>query len=139
SYYQYSGDKAWVDGIWSRYRLALDYITAKLGADDLLDVTAAADWARANPGGRNIEAQAIMYRTLSSCVALATAEGDGALASSCAAKAAALKAAVNGGGYWDAAAGLYRDTPTSSVHPQDGNSLAAWYALGDTPAHALAI
>jgi len=139
SYYQYSGDKAWVDTIWSRYKLALAYITAKIGADGLLDVTAAADWARANPGGKNIEAEAIMYRTLSSCVSLATAEGDGALASSCAAKAAALKAAVNGGGYWNAAAGLYRDTPASSVHPQDGNSLAVWYGLVDTSEHALAI
>ncbi len=132
-YYQYTGDKAWLDGIWPKYKLALSYITAKLGADNLLNVTQSSDWARGNSGGRNIEAQAIMYRTLATCRALATAEGDGALADSCTAKQTALKTAVNTGGYWNAATGLYRDTPTSSVYPQDGNSLAVWYGLATDP------
>jgi Bacterial alpha-L-rhamnosidase 6 hairpin glycosidase domain len=132
-YYQYTGDKAWLDAIWPKYKLALTYITAKLGGDHLLNVTQSADWARGNSGGRNIEAQAIMYRTLATCRALATAEGETALAADCRDKGAALKGAVDSSGYWDAAAGLYRDTPTSSVHPQDGNSLAVWYGLATDP------
>ena len=67
---------------------ALNYITAKIGADGLLNVTASADWARANSGGKNIEAQAIMYRTLTTCAAVARVEGDTARADSCTQKAA---------------------------------------------------
>jgi hypothetical protein len=139
TYYQYSGDRAWLDSVWGRYKLALTYITNKIGADGLLNVTASADWARTNSGGKNVEAEAIMYRTLTACRALATTEGDSALAASCDAKAAALKTAVNGTGYWNAATGLYRDTPTSTLYPQDGNSLAVWYGLVGSPAQATAI
>jgi hypothetical protein len=139
TYYQYSADKAWLDSIWPRYTRALDYITAKIGADGLMNVTASADWARANAGGKNIEAQAIMYRTLESCAAVARVEGDTARADACTQKAATLKTAVNASGYWDAAAGLYRDTPTSNVRPQDGNSLAVWFGLVPSSETGLAI
>jgi hypothetical protein len=30
---------------------------------------------------------------------------------------------------WDDAFGAYRDNPTSSLHPQDGNSLAIWFGI----------
>jgi hypothetical protein len=139
SYYQYTGDKAWLDAIWPRYTRALSYITAKIGADGLMNVTASADWARTNSGGKNIEAEAIMYRTLVTCAAVAGAEGDQALADSCTQKAATLKTAVNASGYWDAASGLYRDRPGSSLYPQDGNSLAVWFGLVPSPDTALAI
>jgi hypothetical protein len=129
SYYQYSADKPWLDAIYPKYKTALNYITAKIGADGLLNVTASADWARGNSGGKNIEAQAIMYRTLITCATVARAEGDTATADGCTQKAATLKTAVNASGYWNAATGLYRDTPASSVYPQDGNSLAVWFGM----------
>lgn len=142
TYYQYSGDRAWLDSIWSQYKLGLAYITAKIGADNLLNVTQSADWARSNSGGENIEANAIMYRTLITCETLASVEGDSALAGSCAAKAAALKTAINADGYWDPAQNLYRNVPSgtsSTLYPQDGNGLAVWFGLVDTSAKATAI
>jgi hypothetical protein len=142
TYYQYSSDKAWLDSIWGNYKLALNYIVAKIGADNLLNVTQSADWARTDSGGKNIEAEAIMYRTLITCQTLATVEGDSALAASCASKAAALKSAVNTAGYWDPAQNLYRNVPSgtsSTLYPQDGNSLAVWFDLVDTSAKADAI
>jgi hypothetical protein len=139
SYYQYSGDKGWLDAIYPKYKSALNYITAKLGADGLLNVTASADWARANSGGKNIEAEAIMYRTLTTCAAVAKIEGDTATADACTQKAATLKTAVNASGYYNAATGLYRDTPASSVYPQDGNSLAVWFGVVPSPQTGLAI
>ncbi|HEX4790556.1 MAG TPA: hypothetical protein VH372_18990, partial [Actinospica sp.] len=39
---------------------------------------------------------------------------------------------------WDASAGAYRDNPSSTLYPQDGNSLAVWYGL-TTSAQATAI
>jgi hypothetical protein len=131
SYLQFSGDTGWATGIYPKYKAALDYITAKIGADGLLNVTQAADWARTDSDGKNLEANAIMYRALVTAGPFATAAGDGATASDCAAKAAALKSAVAGGGYWDDGAGLYRDKPGSALYPQDGNALAVWFGLVD--------
>src|SRR4051794_15066336 len=142
NYFQYSADKAWLDSVWSKYKLGITYITAKLGSDGLLNVTSANDWARTNAGGKQIEAQAIMYHTLTTCRTLAVVEGDTALAASCASQAAALKSAVSGGGYWDPSQGLYRNVPTgtsSDLYPQDGNALAIWFGLVDTTEKTQAI
>lgn len=139
SYLQFSGDTAWATGVYPKFRTALDYITAKIGSDGLLDVTQSADWARTDSDGKNLEANAIMYRTLLAAGTFAEAAGDAATAAACAAKARALKAAVEAGGYWDAGAGLYRDKPGSTLYPQDGNALAVWFGLTDDAARTAAI
>jgi hypothetical protein len=129
SYLQFTGDTAWATGIYPKYKAALDYITAKIDSDGLLNVTASADWARTDSDGKNVEANAIMYRTLTGAGPFAQAAGDAATASDSAAKAAALKAAIEAAGYWDAGTGLYRDKPGSTLYPQDGNALAVWFGL----------
>ncbi|SEF68124.1 alpha-L-rhamnosidase [Actinacidiphila yanglinensis] len=129
SYLQFTGDTGWSTAIYPKYKAALDYITAKIGTDGLLNVTQSADWARGDSDGKNIEANAIMYRALTSAGAFARSAGDTAAAADSAAKAAALKSAVEAGGYWDAGAGLYRDKPGNSLYPQDGNALAVWFGL----------
>ena len=134
TYYQYSGDKAWLDQIWAKYKAGMAHIRGKVDANNLLNVTGTADWARSNQGGENIQANAVMYATLLGGVNLATAEGDSALVTSLSSSAAALKTAANQR-LWDASAGLYRDNPTEkSLYPQDGNSLAVWYGLTDSAA-----
>jgi hypothetical protein len=40
---------------------------------------------------------------------------------------------------WGANAGMYRDNPTSTLYPQDGNALAVWFGLTDSPAKATSI
>ena len=62
TYYLYTGDKAWLDGIWSKYQLGMNFITAKIDSGNLLNVTGTNDWARGDQGGDNIEANALMYR-----------------------------------------------------------------------------
>jgi hypothetical protein len=135
SYVQLSGDLDWGRGVYGAYRKAVTYSIAKIDADGLLNVTSAADWARTDADGKNLEANAIMYRALVTGSALARTLGDAASASSWATRADALKAAIEAGGYWDDSAGLYRDKPTgagASLHPQDGNSLAVWFGLVDS-------
>jgi hypothetical protein len=139
SYLQFTGDKAWSAGIYPKYKAALDYITAKIGSDGLLNVTSSADWARTDSDGKNLEANAIMYRVLVTAGPFALAAGDTATASACATKASALKAAIEAGGYWDGSAGLYRDKPGSTLYPQDGNSLAVWFGLVDSEDRAAVI
>ncbi len=134
--YLYSGDKAWLDSVWVRYKTAITYITAKIAPSGLLNVTATADWGpRLNQGGENIEANALLYAVLTGGAVLARAQGEGALADSYAALAANVKAQVNAT-LWDASAGAYKDNPASTVHPQDGNALAVWFGVIDDASRA---
>ncbi|MBS2549353.1 hypothetical protein KGQ19_21035 [Catenulispora sp. NL8] len=131
SYYLDTSDKAWLDGIWSKYQLGMSFITAKIGGDNLLNVTNTSDWARGDQGGENIEANALLYQALITGASLATAEGDSSLAAAYAGKAASLKTAVNAT-LWDSGTGAYKDNPSSTLYPQDGNSLAVWYGLASS-------
>ena len=128
NYYQYSHDAAWLTTEWSSYQRALAFSLGKLDPDGLMNVTGTADWARGDQGGENVEANALLYQALVSGAQLATVEGDGADAATWNTKAAAVRTAINAQ-LWDAAAGQYRDNPTSSLHPQDGNSLAVWFGI----------
>jgi hypothetical protein len=138
SYYTYTGDKAWLDSIWSQYKLGMSFITAKIDGSGLLNVTGTSDWARGGQGGDNIEANAILYHALLGGVTLAGVEGDSTDATAWQQKAAAIKTAANAQ-LWNASVGLYRDNPTSTLYPQDGNSLAVWYGLTDSTAKNTAI
>jgi hypothetical protein len=128
NYYTYTDDKAWLRKHFSQYRAGVRFILDKVDAQGLLSVTGTNDWARSGQGGENIAANAILYRVLRTGAALAKAEHRPDLARDWNAKATTLKNAANRL-LWDADAGLYRDNPTSTVHPQDGNSLAVWYGL----------
>jgi hypothetical protein len=137
-YYTYSADRAWLDSVWENYTRGVRFIIAKIGGSNLLNVTRTQDWARSGQGGENIQANALLYAALIGGADLATVKGDSALAASYTNRAAALKTAANAR-LWDANAGLYRDNPTSTLYPQDGNSLAVWYGLTDSAAKATTI
>lgn len=138
-YVRFSEDTGWFRSVEGAYRKALDHITAKIDEDGLLRVTAAADWARTDADGKNIEANALMYRALVTADPLLREAGDAPAADACARRARALKAAVESAGYWDGAAGLYRDKPGSTLYPQDGNALAVWFGLVDNAERAATI
>ena len=132
-YYNYTADRAWLDSVWPKFTRGMTYIINKIDSSGLLNVTNTADWARSGQGGLNLEANALLYATLTGASRLAATEGDSALATGYANRAATLKTAANSR-LWDPGAGLYRDNPTSGMYPQDGNSLAVWYGLTDSPA-----
>lgn len=138
TYVQYTNDKAWLDSVWSKYKLGVQYISSKIGGNGLLQVTGTADWARDGQGGENIAANAILYSVLMTGATLAGIEGDAALASTYTTRAATLKAAANAR-LWDPAVSMYRDNPSSTLYPQDGNSLAVMFGLTDSAAKATAI
>ena len=137
-YYTYSGDRAWLDSVWANYTRGMQFIIAKIDGNNLLNVTRTQDWARSGQGGENIQANALLYAALIGGVNLATVKGDTGLANSFASRAAALKSAANAR-LWDPNTGMYRDNPTSNLYPQDGNSLAVWFGLTDSPAKATSI
>jgi len=138
TYYLYSADKSWLDGIWSQYQLGVNFVTAKVDSNGLLNVTGDSDWARSDQGGENIEANALLYEVLTTGATLAQVEGNSSLASSYSSQAASLKTQINAR-LWDASAGAYKDNPTSTLHPQDGNSLAVWYNVVSSSSQAQSI
>ena len=139
-YYSYSGDRTWLDSVWSKFQLGMTFAENQIDANGLLSVPGAEanDWARGDQGGENIEANALLYAALLGGADLATAEGDATTAGDYRSRAATLKSAANTR-LWDAAYGMYRDNATSTLYPQDGNSLAVWYGLVDSPAKSTAI
>ena len=89
-------------------------------------VTAKADWQRGGQGGANIAANAILAHALKNAAEMAAVLSDHAAAAEFTLANTKLVTAINVH-LWDEAAGAYKDNPTSSLHPQDGNSLAVWF------------
>lgn len=63
---------------------------------------------------------------------LASILGNSSLADAYTTNATSIKAAYNTI-LWDADAGLYRDNDSTTMHPQDGNSLAVLFNLTQSP------
>ncbi|MFB4314297.1 trehalase family glycosidase [Actinomadura sp. 21ATH] len=127
-YYQYTGDRRWLDGVWGNYKKAVDFSLAKMSDRGLLSITGTSDAVRILAKGEHLLANVLLWRVLDKGSQLAAAQGDKALAASYAARAKALRTAVDTH-LWDEAAGAYKWYPDSPIHPQDGNSLAVWYGL----------
>lgn len=134
NYYLYSADKKWLDGIWENYTLGVTFITDKIDAvSGLLIVDGTNGWAGCCRGGENIEANALLYRVLTTGVVLAQAEGNLTLAKASTVQATALKKQINSALLWDATVGAFKDNPNSTtLYRQDGNSLAVWYGVPDS-------
>ena len=137
-YYLYSGDRSWVISHWPQIKKAVAFSTAKIGADGLLSVNLPLDWGRNVSGGEEISANALLYQVLQGSSFLASIAGDSAAQSLYTATAASVRSAINLY-LWDAGAGMYMDVPGSSLHPQDGNSLAVWFDVPDSTAKSVSI
>ena len=137
-YYLYSGDRSWVISHWPQIKKAVAFSTAKIGADGLLSVNLPLDWGRDVSGGEEISANALVFQVLQGSSFLASIAGDSTAQSLYSETAASVRSAINLY-LWDAAAGMYIDVPGSSLHPQDGNSLAVWFGVPDTTAKSVSI
>lgn len=104
-YYLWTADQGWLNYVYPRYQRAMAFITAKIDGTGLLSVTGTEDWGRVKQGGRNTEANMLMYKVLTSGSQLATWAGDSASSASWSKMAATLKVAVNKLNF-DAAAGF---------------------------------
>jgi len=93
-YVLYSNDLDFLSSYWSKYELAMTFITAKLDSTGMLDVTGTNDWGRLTQGGHNTEANMLMYRTLITGSTLATWANQTSLSASWAALASTLQASV---------------------------------------------
>jgi hypothetical protein len=91
NYYLYTGDRSWLNGIWGQYQQGVNFVTAKIDGNGLLNVTGTADWARGGQGGENIEANALLYQVLTTGSVLAGVEGNSSLAATYSSRAASAE------------------------------------------------
>ncbi|KAF9462412.1 glycoside hydrolase family 78 protein [Collybia nuda] len=140
NYYLYTGDLDFVRTVWGNFTKALSFMESQVDSTGLVNVPRefANDWGRDNGQGHNSAANAIMYRALVTAADLATHLGDAELSAAYSANATALKKAFNDV-LWDDSTGMYRDSDTSTLLPQDGNALAILFNVTNTDAQNQAV
>jgi hypothetical protein len=122
----YSNDKSWLELHWGNITRGVENIVTRLDPQIGLQYQEHQnDWARRNTGNFNSALNALNYHAI---ISLASLAQDSKQIDRWLAAAERLKAQFNAL-LWDNSAGLYRDNPDSTLHPQDGNSLALWYNL----------
>ncbi|KAL1937159.1 hypothetical protein VTO73DRAFT_14501 [Trametes versicolor] len=97
-----------------------------------MNVTGLRDWARLGGGGHNSEGNALLFQVLVTAADLASHLNATSLSSAWSANATALKQRFNEV-FWLPSAGLYRDNDTTTLCPQDANSMAVLFNLTATP------
>ncbi|MFV2173272.1 alpha-L-rhamnosidase C-terminal domain-containing protein [Actinomadura sp. LOL_016] len=136
-HYLHTGDRRWLSTVWDDYTEGVDFITGKIRDKGLVHITGTFDSVRILAEGENLTANALTWRVLDTGAKMAEAQGDRRLARSYAKRADELRKAIDTH-LWDEEAGAYRFYPDSEIHPQDGNSVAAWYGLaGDAKAQRI--
>ncbi|TFK82232.1 glycoside hydrolase family 78 protein [Polyporus arcularius HHB13444] len=138
NYYLYSGDSDWLQTVWANYTKAVGFLEGKVGPSGLMNVTGLRDWARLGGGGINAEGNALLYRVLVTAADLASHVSDSTLASAWATNATALKRRFNEV-FWLPKAGMYRDNDTTTLCPQDANSMAVLYNLTTSQEQAASV
>ncbi|KAI8992817.1 Six-hairpin glycosidase [Trametes punicea] len=128
NYYLYSGDSAWLQTVWANYTKAVAFLEGKVDSSGLMNVTGLRDWARLGGGGHNAEGNALLYQVLVTAADLATHMNASQLASAWSTNATALKSRYNEV-FWLPSAGMYRDNDTTTLCPQDANSMAVLFNL----------
>ena len=129
NYFLYTNDTNFLASNWEGYQHAMEYISGKIDNSSLLNVTGIRDWARWQQGFHNTEANAILYHTLLTGARLANWKQSASLASTWTALATTLGTAINSKCF-DTAYGAYKDNDTTtSLHPQDANSLSLLFNL----------
>lgn len=143
NYAIFTGDSAWLSLHWANVTRGIEFITNAL--DDLNGLhtqTAPNDWARQGGGGYNSALNALDHHALVSMATLAQSWSNDTKILADAAKwftdAQKLKTSYNSL-LWNPESSLFNDNQTTSLAPQDGNSLALLYNLTDSPAQATAL
>ncbi|ORY04960.1 bacterial alpha-L-rhamnosidase domain protein [Clohesyomyces aquaticus] len=131
NYMLYTADSTFVAENWAKYLRAMTYIYGKvLQSSGLLNQSGTRDWARWRTGFNNTEANIILYHTLTTGASLATWMNSTTNHSSLwTSRAASLRTAITKHCY-DPLYGAFKDNATStSLHPQDANSMALLFNL----------
>ena len=93
-----------------------------------MNITGLRDWARQGGGGHNAEGNALYYKALVNSATLATWLNKTDQASAWAQNATVFKQTFNDA-FWLEDIGMYRDNASTTLAPQDANSMAILFNL----------
>ncbi|PSK60277.1 hypothetical protein B9Z65_1175 [Elsinoe australis] len=110
-YYIFTGEVDFVQQFWNQYKLAMNWSLSTIDSSNLATVTSTNDWLRSGMGGHNIEANAILYHTLSMSLVLASAANDSSVVQTYQSAMARIKTVANER-LWDPAQHLFFDNET---------------------------
>jgi hypothetical protein len=129
----YSKNTLFLNDIYEKYKKAVNHSLSKVSRspNGLFVVDQKADWQRSGQGGKNIAANALLYKVTQGAIELTGMMKDTRATQYYRNAGEALKQAINAV-LWDETVNAYRDNPSSSTFPQDGNSLSVWFNVTDT-------
>ncbi|KAL2833477.1 Six-hairpin glycosidase-like protein [Aspergillus pseudoustus] len=134
NYLLYSGDEEFVANYWPRFAKGLNRTLSLLSSSGIVNVTGDQDWGRFTYDTERASASMLLYRALTGGADIATWLPESAQSAQWAPfyleQAEKLKEAIMTQ-LWDEEVGAFRDSPASSLHPQDANSLALAYGIVD--------
>ncbi|KAL6239641.1 hypothetical protein BDW75DRAFT_227009 [Aspergillus navahoensis] len=134
NYFLFAEDYDFLAEIWPKYVKALEYSLAKITPLGIMNATQTADWGRWNYDTLASSANMLLYRSLVTAAFLAPyADTDPAKYTT---QAHSLRAAIITHLY-DPSVGAFRDSPNSTLFPQDANSMALAFSIFSfPPSHA---
>ncbi|VDB84465.1 unnamed protein product [Peniophora sp. CBMAI 1063] len=124
----YDGDINFLENLWSNYTFAMAYMQSKVDSSGLVNITGLRDWARQGGGGHNAEGNALYYKVLVNSATLATWLNKTDQAEAWAQNATIFKQTFNDA-FWLEDIGMYRDNTSTTLAPQDANSMAILFNL----------
>lgn len=130
--YQWSGDKSYLTEKWSAWQSGMEWAAQQIDSTGLANITESADWLRYGMGGHNVEANSILFYTLTVGATLATLQNDTTTAARWTQLAQRIQAAAIPL-LWQPTVGLFRDNETTTLAPQDGNAWAVKSGLVASP------
>lgn len=137
-YILFTNDTTFFDANWAKFKLAIDFIVAKIDKTFLVYITGTADWGRLNTKmGHKSTGQMLAYRMLTTGSILASWKGEADTAANWTLIAEKLKTAANALNFNDTVGAFQESDTDASVFPQDGNAMALIYNTTNTAARAL--
>ena len=134
NYIFFSDDVGFLQEAWPRFKLAMAWALQQVDSSSGLFFAPSnlTDWGRLSANGTITSAQALFYHTLVTGATLSEWVGDTSGPGEDWLRRAANIRNTTLAKSWDASAGAFFDAPDkTSIHPQDGNSLAVMFGLVD--------
>ncbi|RDW78695.1 putative alpha-L-rhamnosidase B [Aspergillus mulundensis] len=128
NYFLFTEDYDFLADIWPRYVKALEYSLGKITPDGIMNATQTADWGRWNYDTLVASANMLLYRSLVTAAFLAPYADADTDAASYTVAAETLRTAILTHLY-DASKGAFKDSPHSTLYPQDANSMALAFSI----------
>ncbi|KAL5041930.1 hypothetical protein BDW71DRAFT_201002 [Aspergillus fruticulosus] len=132
NYFLFTEDYDFLAEVWPNYVKALEYSLAKITPLGIMNATQTADWGRWNYDTLASSASMLLYRSLVTAAFLAPYADADADPADYTSQANTLRTAIITHLY-DPSVGAFRDSPSSTLYPQDANSMALAFSIFPFP------